>query len=154
MADSRTIWRRRALPALLLLWAGILIGVDFVAVPAQFAAPGLEEARRVAVTREVFALSNQVQMLLIAASALLGFLARPSRLVWIGLVLIWVIVAVQSFRIFPLLDARVDLLLAGETLPPAPWHYVYLGLEVFKLALLVGLAALVLTRRSSYHLIR
>jgi len=127
----------------------MLLGIDFVAVPAQFAAPNLERAQGVAVTREVFALFNQVQVLLIAASLLLGLLARPPRLVWIGLVLVGVIVAVQSLRLFPLLDARVDLLLQGESLPPAPWHYVYSGLELVKLALLLGLAMLVLKRRSS-----
>lgn len=154
MADLRTTWRRRALPALLLLWAGILIGVDFVAVPAQFAAPGVERAQGAAITREVFALFNQVQALLIAASLILALLVRPSRLVWLGLALIWVIVAVQSFRLFPLLDARVDLLLEGESLPPAPWHYVYSALEVVKLGLLLGLATLVLIGRSSHHLTR
>ena len=151
MADLHTPWRRRALPALLLLWAGILVGIDFVAVPAQFAAPGVDQPLGVAITREVFARFNQVQALLIVASLGLALLARPSRLVWIGLVLVWIIVAVQSFRLFPLLDARVELLLQGERLPPAPWHYVYASLELLKLALLLGLATLVLTRRSSHH---
>lgn len=52
------------------------------------------------------------------------------------------VLAVQSWLLFGVLDARTLAQIQGETLPPSHWHSVYIGLEVFKLLLLATLLVL------------
>ena len=115
-----------------MLWAGILAGVVLVAVPAQFAAPSLETTAGIDATRHVFLRFNQVELVLVAASALLAVVARTPRLTWILLTLVWLLVALQSLWLLPALDARATRLVAGEVLEPAPWHRLYGVLEMVK----------------------
>jgi hypothetical protein len=111
-----------ALTALALIWAGMVIGITLLAVPAQFAAEDLDQPVGIDVTRHVFQVFNRVEVGIAIATR-----------VWLLLGPVWLIVAVQSLWLLPLLDARVDRLLAGETLPPAPWHRLYGILEMVKL---------------------
>jgi hypothetical protein len=129
-----------ALTALALIWAGMVIGITLLAVPAQFAAEDLDQPVGIDVTRHVFQVFNRVEVGIAIATAVIALLAWPPRRVWLLLGPVWLIVAVQSLWLLPLLDARVDRLLAGETLPPAPWHRLYGILEMVKLVALLALA--------------
>jgi hypothetical protein len=129
-----------ALVALALLWAGMVLGVAFVAVPAQFAAEGLSRPLGIDITRHVFTAFARVQLGLAAASVFLALVLRPARLLWALLVLLWLVVALQSFWLLPVLDARADQLLSGQEPPAGPWHGLYVGAEIAKLALLLLIA--------------
>jgi hypothetical protein len=59
--------------------------------------------------------------------------------IWLPLAIAALVVAVQALWLLPLLDARALSIIQGETPQPAPWHMVYIVLEVTKLlALLVA----------------
>lgn len=142
------------LAALLLLWAGVLIGVSFLAAPVKFAAPSLTLPVALDVGRQEFGTLNLVEAGFAVVSLGLAFLVRPARLLWIGLGLAAAIVALQGLWLQPLLDARVELIMQNQTPPPAPWHALYIGLEVAKLALLLlagwsGLRSLARTAQPS-----
>ena len=69
----------------------------------------------------------------------LAALVRPGRVVALGLALAALVIAVQSLWLLPVLDARALAIIQGETPQPAPWHMLYIVLEVSKLlALLVA----------------
>jgi Domain of unknown function (DUF4149) len=129
-----------ALVAVALLWAGMVVGVAFIAVPAQFAAAALSRPLGIDVTRHVFAVFGRVELGLAAVMLVLALVVRPGRLVWALLVLLWLIVALQSFWLRPVLDARADLVLQGQEPPPGPWHGLYAGAEIIKLAALMLIA--------------
>jgi hypothetical protein len=131
-------WPRPLLPALLLLWAGVVIGVSFLAAPAKFDAPSLALPVALEVGREEFGLLNRVELGLLAVTLILSLLARPRRIVWAGLLLAGLVVLLQWAWLLPVLDARVDAVIAGETPPPAPWHTVYVVVECVKLLALLG----------------
>lgn len=139
MTSSSTIWAT-ALVAVALLWAGMLLGVAFIAVPAQFGAEGLSRPLGIDLTRHVFAAFGRVELGLVALSLVLALLLRPGRLLWALLGVIWLIVALQSLWLLPALDVRADQLLRGETPPAGPWHGLYVGSEVTKLAVLLLIA--------------
>lgn len=129
----------RVLIGILVLWAGILIGVSFLASPAKFAAPSLTLPVALDVGRQVFGTLNVVEVGLAVLTVALALLARPSRTVWAPLVLVWLIVALQTVWLLPVLDARTAQVIAGETPEPAPWHGLYVALETAELlALLAG----------------
>lgn len=132
--SERAALARTGLVALLLIWAGMLIGVAFVASPAKFAAPSLSLPVALDVGRQVFGTYNRIEIALALASLLLALARlRGSRSAWLVLGLVWLVVAVQTLWLLPVLDARVGMVLEGVQPPPAPWHGVYVALEVTKL---------------------
>jgi hypothetical protein len=143
------------LAALLLLWAGVLIGVSFLAAPAKFAAPSLSLPVAMEVGREEFGTLNLVEAGFALVTLALAALVRPPRLVWLGLGVAVAIVALQGFWLLPVLDARVELIIQNQTPPPAPWHAIYIALEVTKLAalLLAGGAGLWSLARSGPRMV-
>ncbi|MGH6887340.1 MAG: hypothetical protein ACREGK_14845 [Geminicoccales bacterium] len=71
-----------ALAALVLLWAGVLIGVSFLAAPAKFAAPSLSLAVAMEVGRQEFFALNLVETGFAVVTLALAFLVRSSRTIW------------------------------------------------------------------------
>ena len=139
--SDRAATARAALVALLLIWAGMLIGVSFLASPAKFAAPSLTLPVALDVGRQVFGTFSRAEIGLALATFLLALASRRGIVpVWLVLGLIWLIVAVQSFLLLPVLDARVGMILKGVQPPPGPWHVAYVALEVTKLVTLVAAA--------------
>jgi hypothetical protein len=57
------------------------------------------------------------------------------------------VIALQALWLLPVLDARAEMIIQGETPPRAPWHTLYIAIEVLKLLalLVVGWLALVAT---------
>jgi hypothetical protein len=68
----------------------------------------------------------------------LAALARPPRSVWVGLGAASLIVALQALWLLPVLDARAETIIQGGAPPPAPWHALYILLEVLKLLALLA----------------
>jgi hypothetical protein len=126
-----------ALVGLLLLWAGVVIGVSFLAAPAKFAAPSLSLPVALDVGRQEFGTLNLVEAGLAVLTLALAFLVRPARPLWLGLGLAVLIVALQGLWLLPLLDARAEMIIQNQTPPPAPWHGLYIALEIGKLAALL-----------------
>ena len=89
-------WVRTALVAVALLWAGMVLGVAMIAVPAQFAAEGLTRPQGIDITRQVFARFDRVELGLAAATLLLALLLRAGPLLWSLLALVWLIVALGA----------------------------------------------------------
>ena len=119
--ERRLAIARCALGALIMLWAGVLIGVSFLAAPAEFGGLNLTEIA-----------------LALLALALAAYV-RPERAIWLSLGLAALIVALQWLWLLPMLDARAELIIQGGAPEPAPWHALYIGAEVLKLlALLIA----------------
>ena len=147
--DRRLAIARCALGALIMLWAGVVIGVSFLAAPAKFGAPGLSLPVAMEVGRREFGALNLAEIGLAVVSLALAAYARPERVIWLGLGLSAVIVLLQSLWLLPVLDARAEVIIRGETPQPAPWHALYIGAEVVKLLALLVIGWLALWRPRS-----
>jgi hypothetical protein len=147
--DRRPAIARCALGVLIMLWAGVLIGVSFLAAPAKFDAPGLSLSVAMEVGRREFGALNLIELALAVVTLALALYARPERTIWLGLGVAAVIVLVQWLWLLPVLDARAELIIRGETPEPAPWHALYIGAEVVKLLVLLVTGWLALWRRRS-----
>jgi MFS superfamily sulfate permease-like transporter len=135
-----------ALGALILLWAGVLIGVSFLAAPAKFAAPSLTLPVALDVGRQEFGTLNLVEIGLAVLTLALAVLTRPGRPIWLGLAIAALVVAAQALWLLPLLDARALLVIQGQTPQPAPWHTLYIVLEAAKLVALLTAGWLAVAR--------
>jgi hypothetical protein len=144
--DRRLGIARCALGALIMLWAGVLIGVSFLAAPAKFGAPGLSLPVAMEVGRREFGALNLAEIALAVVTVALAAYARPERTIWLGLGLAAIMVVLQWLWLLPVLDARAELIIQGERPEPAPWHALYIGAEVVKLLALLVIGWLALWR--------
>jgi hypothetical protein len=138
-SDRRLMTLRCALGALIMLWAGVLIGISFLAAPAKFNAPSLTLPVAMEVGRQEFGILNRVEIGFAVLTLALAAYVRPGRLIWLALAIAALVVAAQALWLLPVLDARALAIIQGETPQPAPWHMIYIVIEVTKLlALLVA----------------
>ena len=122
-------------------WAGIVIGVSFVATPAKFLASSLSLAEALDVGRHTFRVLSRLDLsMAIVASALCWF-TRAKLPTISGLAAIWLVIMVEQLWLLPLLDNRVTMHLAGSA-PPMTYHRtLFIGLEAVKVVVLLTCAA-------------
>jgi hypothetical protein len=131
--------------ALALLWAGMVLGVSFLASPVKFSAPHLSMPVALEVGRITFAAFNRVQAAL--ALALLFLLAlgrrRAAWLLGAAVVACW---AGQTFWLLPALHPQTNAVIQGGSTAMTPLHLAYVGSETLKLLLLGALGVMSLRR--------
>lgn len=89
-------WRSELLIAILLVWAGMVLGVAFLALPVQFGVPSLSRPLAFDIVRHVMSTFGWVQLGIAGVSLLTALLARPHAGVWIALATAWAILALQA----------------------------------------------------------
>jgi hypothetical protein len=128
----------RLIARLFLLWAGLSIGVAFLATPAKFLAPSLTLPVALDVGRHTFGVYHQVEFALLLTLMLLAARSSLWRRQYLSLAVPGLIVVIQAAWLIPALDARVTAILAGQTPPASSLHALYIGTEAAKaLCLLV-----------------
>jgi hypothetical protein len=115
-----------------LFWCGLLIGVSFLATPAKFLAPSLSMPVALDVGRQTFAVFNRTECVLLVATAIVWLLSARGRTTGVLLVMTSAIVLLETLWLLPLLDARVGLIIAGQTPPASSLHSGYVVLEAVK----------------------
>jgi hypothetical protein len=130
-------------------WAGIVIGVSFIATIAKFNAPSLTRAVALDVGAHTFAMLCRIEWGLFALLALMIVVAGAGRLRMILVVSLLAILLVDSFWLFPQLHARTTLVIAGQPLPPSPLHAVSVAAQSAKVLLLAFFAIAEVRRRGS-----
>ena len=153
--SSRPRWAIVALAAICLIWAGMLL-FNIMSIPLRFGAPSLKEAvtpelgRAISldIGRVTFLALSKVEMVWSLATLLLLFVARPfskiPRPIITFFALVWPIVLLQGFVLIPALAARSQMIMKGQTPPPAPYHMLYSTTEIIKLVSLIILGVLLI----------
>ena len=130
--------------ALLFVWAGLVLGVSFLATPAKFRSLQLSRPVALDVGRHTFAVLGWVELGFAAAVALAATLsAVPNSTPLLAAQVPAAIVLMQVFWLRPRLDRRTQQVIEGATLPPSPLHLAFIGSETLKLCLLLFVAALI-----------
>lgn len=130
----------KTINVLALLWAGMLVGVSFIATPVKFLAPSLTLPVALDVGRHTFGVFSVVEIAGALALLAIALVVRHERRVLFFALLTSALVALQFFCLLPVLDARVELILQGGTPESSNLHSLYIAVEAAKLALL-GLIA-------------
>ena len=127
-----------------MFWAGLVVGVSFLATPVKFRAESLSLPVALDVGRQTFHLMGRVEIALavgmVAVAVLLAI--RQGVGVWVGAAigLVIIIVIAQALVLLPRLDARTSAIIDGEVLASSRLHLVYVASEIIKLATLASLA--------------
>lgn len=120
-----------------LFWAGMLVGVSFLATPIKFQAETLSRPVALDVGRETFHLLSKVEIgLTVAFLALVGltlYRGHANRLLLALAGGVALIVVAQAAWLLPALDVRVAAAIDGRELESSRLHLIYITLEVVKL---------------------
>ncbi|HWO19809.1 MAG TPA: hypothetical protein VNO30_13580 [Kofleriaceae bacterium] len=137
-ASGRRARLAAAVPVVALLWAGLVLGVSFLATPVKFQAPSLSLAVGLDVGRHTFAASHQVQLLLAAILLGAAALARAPRGALVLFATAAVVLLAQHLALLPVLDARAQIWIDGGTPDGPSPHVAYVALEALKVLLLIA----------------
>ena len=118
----------------------MVIGVSFLATPAKFAALSLTLPVALDVGRHTFGVFAPAE---IGAAVIVTVLATlcGGRAVLASIALVGRIAVLQTVWHLPALDARVELILTGGTVPGSPLHDIHIALEGAKLLALLTVGA-------------
>lgn len=126
----------RPVASLALLYAGILIGVSFIATPAKFLAQSITLAQALDVGGWTFCIFGWVELGLVALMLILGLRCRSVRVLW-PIIAVLALVVIQALFLRPRLATRLAEIIGGGDPPPSQLHNVYGLIEVGKLAALL-----------------
>jgi hypothetical protein len=122
-----------------LLWAGLAVGVAFLATPAKFLAPSLSLPVALDVGHHTFQVYNSVEVALIVSLLIAGGGSTSRRRWYLCLLAPGLVVVAQAFWLIPALDVRVAAIQAGRShLPPSVLHRLYITAEALKLLWLLA----------------
>lgn len=119
--------------ALAAAWIGMLVGISFLATPAKFLTPSLSLPVALDVGRHTFLVFSRTEWLLSVVLIGLVLFGAPGRSSVIGVVIVVALVMAETFWALPLLDSRVDMIIAGQKPAPSGMHTLYILFEVTKL---------------------
>lgn len=134
--------RRLPLAVVCLLWAGVVIGISFIEAPVKFRTPTLTRSVAFDVGRTVFRASQWAQLGFAALALCAAVAGRVPRWAWACLGLAVATLVLQMACIFPVLDGRARVLIAGGVPSGASPHALYGGLELLKVLALLAAALL------------
>ena len=121
------------------LWAGVVLGVSFIATPAKFLAPSLSLPDALEVGRATFYVLRWIEcgLVVILLAALLITFAHIKLNVWFSVIAVILCLLVNYVGLQPALDERTKLIIAGEAITQSSQHTVYIVIEMIKLIALM-----------------
>ncbi len=118
------------------LWIGFVCAISFMEAWLKFQAPGIDVPLGLGIGRLVFGALNKVELVL-AISLLICLLLTKPRQFHLSYVLYLValfVLLLQTFYLLPVLDQRAEMHIKGLEVPPSNMHFIYIVLEVIKVA--------------------
>jgi len=120
------------------LWIGFVGAISFMEAWLKFRAPGITIPLGLGIGRLVFSALNKVEWVLAIAVAVNFLLSQNSlfqRQNWTYFIPLLILV-LQTVWLLPALDARAGLYIQGSPVPPSNLHFLYIGMEMVKVACL------------------
>jgi hypothetical protein len=121
------------------LWAGLTVGISFVAVPEIFTAPLVARPQALAAASVVFAALSRAELVALVMLLIIVRFSGRARSLWVFVSLLALIVLAQSAWLLPELAARTQQIVAGIEPAPSSAHAIYASLEIVKVLLLLVL---------------
>ena len=127
-------------PVVAWLWAGLVLGVSFLATPIKFQAASLTRPVALDVGRTTFhALAKAEWLLTLVLVTALVLGGNGGAAAWICFGGVVAIAAVQALYLIPRLDSRVEAVIAGTPMGPSHLHTAFAVIEGIKVGLLLAI---------------
>lgn len=131
--------------AIAFTWLGMVLAISFLEAPLKFRAPGVTLALGLGIGRIVFRALNLAEVALAVAAGVSLAAGPRTPLAVVLAAAVGVVLLGQLAAVRPALTRRSDRVLAGEAGPRSHAHFVYIGLEVLKVAGLLAFGVVALT---------
>lgn len=129
------------------VWFGAVAAISFMEAPLKFSAPGVTIPLGLGIGQLVFHMLNRIEIVLSLVLAASMFFTRPvGRLSLIFFGIAAAMLAVQTFGLYPLLDARAEAVINGTAAPFSSLHIIYIATETVKLITLAALGVTTIKR--------
>lgn len=121
------------------LWIGFVCAISFMEAWLKFRAPGITVPLGLGIGRLVFNALNKVELVFAIVILINIFWQTSDILKWqnIAFAVPFALLLIQTFWLLPALDARAELHIQGQLVPPSNLHFYYVGMELVKI---VGLS--------------
>ena len=127
------------------IWFGAVGAISFMEAPLKFTAPDITLPLGLGIGYIVFHALNKVEIVLCILLAVTFFSARPKgKLALIIFGIIALILILQTFWLFPLLDERTMQVIKGTAEPFSNLHIIYIVFDSVKILLLLTLGTVLL----------
>ncbi|MUL67813.1 hypothetical protein BOO86_25295 [Mycobacterium sp. CBMA 234] len=122
--------------AVTFVWLGMVLAISFLEAPLKFRAPNVTLQVGLGIGRLVFRALNSVELVFAVAIVAAAVANRPSTTVTAAFIVAVAALVVQLVAVRPRLNRRSDRVLAGYEGPRSRVHYLYVALELVKVAAL------------------
>lgn len=116
------------------LWIGFVCAISFMEAWLKFRASGVTLPIGLGIGRLVFNALNKVEW--VFAITIIGNIvfSKSQLLSFQNLLYVFplLLLIVQTVRILPMLDARAELHIQNQIVPPSNLHFYYVGMEAVK----------------------
>ena len=116
----------------LVFWAGVVLGVSFIATPAKFFAPHLEMPVALEVGKATFHIFNKVEWIICMGILALTFISKGSLFRWIFIGSLVALLSLKTFYLLPALDIRANRVIAGGIPQPGILHWLYIIADILQ----------------------
>jgi hypothetical protein len=124
---------------LLVLWAGLILGVSFIATPVKFMAPHLTMSVALEIGRATFHVFNKIEWGICLAVILLTANIYGNSIKWFIVGGLVSLLLLETFWLLPALDIRAIQIISGEAGNPGILHLFYIIADILKIAIaLIG----------------
>lgn len=120
-----------------ILWTGYVLAISFMEAPLKFTAPNITLALGVGIGKIVFHTLNKIEWVFVLAITVIYFLKAeiyPKYTFFIVLLLL--ILLIQTFGLYPILDKRAEIVINGGEPEPSYIHIVYIVTDAIKVLVL------------------
>ncbi len=120
------------------LWIGFVCAISFMEAWLKFRAPGITLPLGLGIGRIVFAALNKVEWVFAIAISINIIWSVTELWKWQNLLILvpFAILLIQTFWLLPALDARAEMHIQGQQVPPSNLHFYYVIMEVIKVVCL------------------
>jgi hypothetical protein len=120
------------------IWFGVVGAISFMEAPLKFTAPNITVPLGLGIGMIVFHTLNKIEIVLCVLLTVSFFAARPVRKFQLGaFAFIALVLIIQTFVLFPLLDERAMQVINGTAPPFSGLHIVYIVTDSIKVLLLL-----------------
>lgn len=129
-------------PVVLMLFcvmAGMFMTISFLETPMKFQVEGITLSTALGLGKLMFGLSTKIQGLFLALILIFMYISRKNytKTDCMVLTVLIFILLLEQFWMLPVLDARVDRISSGLSLPATPLHDYFIYAETTKALTLV-----------------
>jgi hypothetical protein len=119
------------------IWFGAVGAISFMEAPLKFSAPNITIPLGLGIGMIIFHTLNKIEIVLCILLVLSFYFARPKGKFPFGaLAVIALVLIIQTFVLFPMLDERAVQVIGGNAPPHSNLHIVYIVSDSIKVLLL------------------